>query len=280
MVVMHVGDLLTGAHLELNSVFGYSATVGIRVSGQGNLTFAQLTAAALLLAGLLAWQVPGRRTVIGVVVMLGVTLLVMAAPPWGGDFGAALAGAPGFALLAWLLLGRRVRARGVVMLGVVLVASGLLVAIVDLLRPSSQQTHVGRFADRVTRDGFSGFFLVIRRKLMENVDALTSTRLVWLLPIGLALLVFLWWSRATGLRALVRDTATVRSTLVALAVTAVLGFALNDSGIAIPALMVLVLECAAAYVVAAGLDEPADSQSGSVMPVGRSSAASRALGSS
>ena len=35
-----------------------------------------------------------------------------------------------------------------------------------------------------------------------------------------------------------------------------LGYALNDSGIAIPALMLLVLECAAAYVVAARLDEP------------------------
>ena len=280
IVVMHIVDLLTGAHLELNSVFGYSATVGIRVSGQGNLTFAQLTAAAILLAGLLAWQVPGRRTVIGVVAMLGVALVVMAAPPWGGDFGAALAGAPGFALLAWLLLGRRVRARTVLVLGAILVASGLLVAIVDVLRPASQQTHIGRFVDRVTRDGFSGFFLVIRRKLMENVDTLTSTRLVWLLPIGLALLAFLWWSGASGVRRLARDNRVVRSTLAAFALTAVLGFALNDSGIAIPALMMLVLECAAAYVVAAGLAESADSQVGSAIPVGRSSVASRALGSS
>ena len=79
------------------------------------------------------------------------TLVVMAAPPFGGDFGAALAGAPGFALLAWLLLGRRVRAGPCVLLGVILVASGLLVGIVDMLRPTSQQTHVGRFFDRVTR---------------------------------------------------------------------------------------------------------------------------------
>ena len=57
-VVMHVLDLVTGAHLELNTVFGYSATIGIRVSGQGNLTFAQLTAAVMLLAGLLVWRRP------------------------------------------------------------------------------------------------------------------------------------------------------------------------------------------------------------------------------
>ena len=51
-------------------------------------------------------------------------------------------------------------------------------------------------------------------------------------------------------------TPVIAHTLVAFALTAVLGYALNDSGIAIPALMLLVLECAAAYLVAARLDEP------------------------
>ena len=119
-VALHLGDLLVGARLELNTVFGYSATVGIRVSGQGNITFSQLTAALLLLGGLAVWRRPGRVTVYAVIAMLGFTLLVMAAPPFGGDFGAAIAGAPGFGLFAWLLLGRRIRLRTVVILGVVL----------------------------------------------------------------------------------------------------------------------------------------------------------------
>ena len=256
IVVVHVVDLVAGARLELNTVFGYSATIGIRVSGQGNLTFAQLTAAVILLAGLLVWRRPGRRTVLFVIGMLLVTLLVMAAPPWGGDFGAALAGAPGFALLAWLLLGRRVRVRTLLLLGVVLVASGLLVGVVDMLRPSSQQTHVGRFFNRVSEDGFGGFLLVIRRKAMENFGSFTTTRLVWLIPIGLVFLGYLWWTRSARVRELVHATPVIAHTLVAFALTAVLGYALNDSGIAIPALMLLVLECAAAYLVAARLDEP------------------------
>jgi hypothetical protein len=280
IVVLHVGDLLTGAKRELNGVFGYSATIGIRVAGQGNLTFAQLTAAAILLAGVLVWQWPGRRMVWAAIAMLAVTLLVMAAPPWGGDYGAALAGAPGFALLAWLLLGRRLRVRTVLLLGVVLVSAGVLAAVVDVLRPSSQQTHVGRFVDEVTRDGFHGFFLVIRRKAMENFQSFTTTRLVWLLPIVVALLLFLWWSARTSVRALVRDTPPIRSTLIAFAITALLGYALNDSGIAIPALMALVLECAAAYLVAARLDESPDSQDGGAIAEVRSREASLALGSS
>ena len=45
IVALHLVDLVTGAHLEWNTVFGYSPTIGIRFVGQGNMTFAQLTAA-------------------------------------------------------------------------------------------------------------------------------------------------------------------------------------------------------------------------------------------
>ena len=54
----------------------------------------------------------------------------------GGDFGAAIAGAPGFGLFAWLLLGRSIRLRTVVILGGVLVVAGLLVGFADFLRPT------------------------------------------------------------------------------------------------------------------------------------------------
>ncbi len=247
-VMLHVGDLLAGAQLELNAVFGYSATVGIRVSGQGNLTFSQLTAAVLLLGGLAVWRRPGRVTVLAVIVMLAVTLLVMAAPPWGGDFGAAIAGAPGFALFAWLLLGRKIRIRTVAILGAVLVVSGLLVGFADLMRPKDQRTHVGRFFDKVANDGLGGFALTLRRKAMENIDSFTGTKLLWILPIVAVLVWYLWRNPDGRIRALYRDVPVVRQTMLALAVVAFLGYALNDSGVAIPALMALVFECAIVFV--------------------------------
>ena len=42
VVALHLVDLVTGAHLEWNTAFGYSPTIGIRFVGQGNMTFAQL----------------------------------------------------------------------------------------------------------------------------------------------------------------------------------------------------------------------------------------------
>ena len=84
-------------------------------------------------------------------------------------------------------------------LGVVLVVAGLLVGFADLMRPREQQTHVGRFFDKVATGGLGDFFLTIRRKLMENIDSFGGTRLLWLLPIVALLTWYLW--RVPGGRA-------------------------------------------------------------------------------
>ena len=256
-VVLHVVDLLVGARLEFNTVFGYSATVGIRVAGQGNITFSQITAAALLLAGLAVWRRPGRLTVYAVIAMLGFTLLVMAAPPFGGDFGAAIAGAPGFGLFVWLLLGKTIRVRTVAILGVVLVAAGLVVGFADYLRPRDQQTHVGRFFDELFNGASGDSFLTIRRKLDANLASFAGTKLLWIMPVVALLVWYLWRVRGGRVRPLYRSVPVIRQTVLALAVVAFLGYALNDSGVAIPAVMALVFECALVFVALTPVDEPA-----------------------
>jgi hypothetical protein len=248
-VVLHVGDLIAGAHLELNTVFGYSPTVGIRTAGEGNLTFAQLAAAAVLLATLVVWRAPTRRVVYGVTGLLAVTLVVMAAPPFGDDFGAALAAFPAFALLAWLLLGRRVRVRTLALLAVGVVAAAFIVGFVDLLRPPDQRTHIGRFFSQVGRDGFSGLLKVLHRKADANLASFSTARLMWVLPIAGVFVIFIWLSDRTNVRRVVSETLVFRQGLVALAVLMLLGYALNDSGISIPALMAVVFECVAVYLV-------------------------------
>jgi hypothetical protein len=249
-VAVHVVDLVTGATLELNTVFGYSPTVGIRVAGQGNLTFAELSAAALLFAGLLAWRVrapAGRAVAIAVLV---VVLLVMMAPMFGQDFGAAAA-APGFVLLAWLLLGRKIHWRTVVALAGVLVAAGLTIGFLDLLRPSEERTHVGRFFEQVGRDGLGGLLLVVRRKAGENLASFGHTVFVWMIPVALGFAVlYLLLAQPGTVAGLVRRITTLKATLLALCVTAVLGYALNDSGVAVPAMMAVVAECAVVFLVA------------------------------
>jgi hypothetical protein len=249
VIALHLVDLVTGAHLEWNTAFGYSPTIGIRFVGQGNMTFSQLTAATVLFAGLLAWQVPTKRGVRIAVALLAVTVIVMGAPFWGNDFGGAVAAAPGFALLAWLLLGHELRWRTVWVLAGVLVAAGLVVGAVDVLRPSDQRTHVGKFFEKAGTD-FNAATLVLRRKAAENVSTLGRSVLLFSLIALLVLAAYLWWVRPRSLRTLYARVSTARVTAIALGIVALLGFALNDSGITIPSMMAAVAEAVVVILLA------------------------------
>jgi hypothetical protein len=249
-VFVHVVDLVTGARLELNTVFGYSATVGIRVAGQGNLTFSILSAATLLFAGLVAWRLEGRVGRAVAITVLAVVILVMMAPMFGQDFGASAA-APGFVLLAWLLLGRKIRWRTIAALVGVLVVSALAIGFVDLLRPSDERTHVGRFFEQVGRDGLGGLLLVVRRKAGENLASFGHTVFVWMIPVAIGFaVIYLLVAKPGVVAGLVRRVTTFKATMLAVCVTAVLGFLLNDSGVAIPAMMAVIVECAVVFLVA------------------------------
>ena len=174
-------------------MFGYSATVGIRFSGIGNQSSALLATAAVLVAAFAAWRCSrpwGTRIALAVLV---VSFVAITPPLFGQDFGGTLAAAPVFALLGWLLLGRRVTVKAVLALGGILLASGLAVGFLDLLRPRDQRSHVGRFFEKVGNEGFSGFSSVIERKSGENAATFSSTIYVVLIVVVVVAGVLLWF---------------------------------------------------------------------------------------
>ncbi|HXY91674.1 MAG TPA: hypothetical protein VEP49_04300, partial [Acidimicrobiia bacterium] len=241
IVALHVLDLVTGAHLEWNTVFGYSPTIGIRLVGEGNMTFAQLSAAAVLFCGLLVWQVPTQAAVRVAIAILAVTIVVMGVPIWGNDFGAVVSALPGFALLGWMLLGHRVTTRTVAAIAGIVVAAVVAVGLLDFLRPSDDRTHVGRFLQKVWTDP-NGATLVLRRKAHENLSVFGHSLVMGTIIIVALMVVYLWYVPPHSLRPVVRAIPTVRATITAFLVLAVLGFALNDSGVAIPGMMFAVFE--------------------------------------
>ena len=90
-------------------------------------------------------------------------------------------------------------------------------------------------------EGLDAFTTVVRRKLDMNLSTLSSSQWRPLLVVGLAFLAYLAFARAGHLRRLVEAVPAMRASLIGLAVLAVLGYALNDQGIVIPAVMLAVL---------------------------------------
>ncbi|MEO3809110.1 hypothetical protein ABGB17_08935 [Sphaerisporangium sp. B11E5] len=265
-----LADLLTGTPLQLDSMMGYTGVVGARYYGLGNIPFALLATAVLLLTTVAADGLvrAGHRTA-AVALVAGLGGFAMILDGWpgvGSDFGGVIAFVPGIAVAALLVAGKRV---SVVKLGAFCVAGGVTVmgvAFLDRLRPPASQTHLGRFAGQVV-DGT--FLPVIGRKLAAMLSTLLSPNLM---PIVIAALAFLIFAvlrpgaASAGLLPAVFERAPMlRAGLIGALVSGVVGMLVNDSGAAV---LSMALALAVPLVLAAGVRAlgPAPAVSGPAVP--------------
>ena len=240
-VVLLVVDVVLGSSLQLDSAFGFSPEIAGRFIGFGNVSYALLAAAAILLAGLLAHRL-GRRwgPWVGVTVLVVVTV-ADGAPFWGADVGGMLTMVPVFALLAARLLGRSIRARTLfVAFGATVVGIAVVTGI-DLLRPVGSRTHLARLVEQVDREGLSALTTVVHRKLDMSLSTITTSHWLPLVVLGIGFVAYLSRRPTRPLRALVTRIPELRAALVGLLMIGVLGAALNDQGIVVPAVMLGVL---------------------------------------
>jgi hypothetical protein len=228
-----VVDVLTGSRLQLDSILGYSPLVAGRFSGFGNVAYGVLGASALLLSTSLAIKRPGWRGVLAVGV---VAVLADGAPMWGSDVGGVLALIPGFAIMLLLCTGSQVSRRRLVAIGAAAVAVVLAFALADYTRPASDQTHLGRFIGRILHGGAG---TVLDRKLHSDLDLLTANAATLFVPVAIAVALWLILRPRPRLARTYRRHPELRFGLISLAVLSLVGLVVNDSGIAIPAVAVL-----------------------------------------
>lgn len=241
LLALQVGDVVTGAHLQISTVFGYSPTVGGRFAGFGNLAFGQVAAGSILLAGILTHMIGGRPGVRVGLAVLGVALVADGMPFWGSDVGGVLASVPAFSLVALGVSGRTVSPRKLVALAAGAVAAVVGLGFLDLLRPAASRTHLGRLFEQIGHDGLRPFTDAVQRKIATNLSVIPTSIWIPLVPSVLAFYAWLAYGSSPRLEAIRFRAPEMRPAFVGLLVAAVLGMALNDSGIAVPAMMLGVL---------------------------------------
>ena len=256
--------MMTGSRLQLSSLMGLQPVVAGRFYGMGNVTYALFATAGILLATALAdplVRAHRHRPAALIVVAVGLfTVVVDAWPAWGSDFGGPPASIPAFALLTFAVLGVRLTLRrgALILLGTVAVVS--VISFLDWLRPVDQQSHLGKFVQTVIDGGAWG---VIQRKLAQNLDILFSNILSVLVPVGVLFVILILlrpssWGAPALQRAFDRSPI-LRAGLMSGLVMWVIGFALNDSGTAIPAIsatLAIPLVIAASITALGTADEP------------------------
>jgi hypothetical protein len=266
--VVLAADVITGSRLQLSSLMGLQPVVGGRFYGMGNPTFALFATATLLLAtGISSWLVAAdrrREAALAVVVIGGVAVVIDAAPFWGADGGGPPALVPGLAYLGFAVLGLPMTWRRWLAVAGGVVGLAVVVAVLDWLRAPSSRTHLGRFVQSVI-DGQAGE--IVTRKAEQNWELfLLNFPLTLLIPVGLLFLTFVL-ARPTswGSRVLARSydrAPTLKPGLVALLITMTIGFLVNDSGVAIPAVGATLAVPLIVSVCAASLLEEARATAG------------------
>lgn len=239
-------DLCFGANLQMNSPTGYSPIVAGRFYGIGNIAFAAFATGVLMtIAGLAHWLISRghRGTAVFTALAVGAaSVLIIGWPGLGTDFGGVIGLIPGLAVTTMMIAGVRITVPRLAAVGFTALAVISLLAWLDYLRPQNERSHFGAFAAQVIN---GEAVTILARKLASMLETLGNWQLTLLAGCALVFL-FLVLKRPTRWRigALQRAyeyAPTLRAGLTGSLVTALVGFAANDSGIAIPAIALTVM---------------------------------------
>jgi len=233
-------DVMTGSRLQLSSLMGLQPVIGGRFYGMGNVTFALFGTATILLCTAVGNHLVtlGRpRQAAATVAAIGLSAVVVdGSPAWGSDLGGPTALLPAVIFLVLVILQITMTWRRLLAIGGGIAGSLVLVGLLDWLRPADSRSHLGRFV-QTALDG--GAWDIVVRKLEQNLTLLFSNPLSLLIPVALVLFTYILARPTSPLAAPMRrpfaSIQLLRPGLIALMVIWVIGFALNDSGAAIPA---------------------------------------------
>jgi len=243
VLVLFAIDLVVGAPLQVNSVFGYSVAVAGRFTGLGNLAFALFASAAVCFAAV-AYDVFGHRALPWIGGVLVAVVALDGLPMLGADVGGVSSVVPAFVLTMLVLLGWRIGWRHLVVAmfaGVVVVG---VFGLIDSSRPSGSQTHLARVGDHLASGRLGSVATILWRRVHASFGA--DDTLVWLIGlavVGLALAQAVTVARGASWPATLQDdlSRSAMALVVGLGVVAVLGLVANDSSIAVPATMLIVV---------------------------------------
>jgi hypothetical protein len=227
-VAVFTVDAALGAVMQPGSMLNSRPIFGLRWYGFGNVTFAAYATAGLFLAGYLAhrYLTAGRRVAaVAAAGLIGFGIVICGGwPSMGSDFGGVIALTPAVLWLMLVLSGVKITWPKLLAIAGFAVLTIGAISVLDWIRGPDQRSHLGNFVQRIL-DGDA--LDVISRKAIAAAETVASPLGIGSLLIG----VMLWITIMTFLVPRISaDFTTVRSTLTAILIVAVLGTLLNDGG--------------------------------------------------
>jgi hypothetical protein len=224
-------DAALGAVMQPGSLLNSRPIFGLRWYGFGNVTFAAYATAGLFLAGYLADRclVANRRAAaVAAVGSIGFAIVLCEGwPTMGGDFGGVIALTPAVLWLMLALSGVKITWPKLLVIAGAALLLVAAISVLDWLRGPDQRSHLGNFVQRVL-DGDA--LDVISRKAVASAETIVSPLGIGSLLIGVVLWIVIMTYVVPRISP---DFTTVRATLIAALIVAILGTLLNDGGISV-----------------------------------------------
>jgi hypothetical protein len=236
-VAIFAGDMLFGSPLQVNAVFGHATILGGRFYGTSNAPFSVLLGASIMGGAALAEMLGHRRTPWWYIAGLVVGVVLIGLPVLGANFGGLITGVATVPVVAILGRQRRVSWKALVASAVAALAVAGIVTVVDLTRPLAEQTHLGRFAGSLAAGDLEAVISIVQRKAAQSLSTLEYSPWTFGIPVILvAFAVLLWRPRGLLADVLARHPL-LPAALWGMLLAGVVGFAANDSGIVVPAVL-------------------------------------------
>ena len=237
-------DQLLGAPLSFTSFLGYSPLLGARYYGLGNESAAIMFGAAVIGFALLLDEYRGagwtRAAGLWGFPLLGlVVVAVAAAPMLGANVAVAIWGVAGFAA-TWVIYNRiRVSWRVVVAAAVIAALFIAVFSFIDLSAETGSRSHLARAWESMAKGGIAELWLIIVRKAETNLRVLTRTNWSWVLVAVLGFLAFMRWRPQGDFAATLEENPGYSAGMAGCLIGGLVAFVTEDSGIVIPALMMV-----------------------------------------
>jgi hypothetical protein len=258
-----LADQVVGARLSFSGMFSYSPLLGARYYGLGNegasiIVGGGLAGLTLLLDAFRdkAWTAPVRRW--GPLVLGVLVVVISAAPFMGANVGVIAWGTVAFGILWVQLNGRRVTWKTVLAMGVVIVLAVAAFSLLDLGSSAGGQTHLGRAWESAESGGIGQLWLIVARKAETNWRVLRATNWSILMIAILAFLGFMRWRPQGVFAETLRAYPSFAVAMTASLWASLVGYFTEDSGIVIPALVMLYITGSLLNVMLARLRQPAE----------------------
>ncbi|MBN2822619.1 MAG: hypothetical protein JXR33_05445 [Coriobacteriia bacterium] len=248
-------DQLLGAPLSFSGLFSYSPLWGARYYGIGNEGASILVGGGLVGVALMfdhfreaRWVTPVKQWVLPVFALLVVA--VTAAPFWGANVGVAAWGFAAFGI-AWLQMNGHKVTWKMALLGVlsVVVIVGLF-SVYDLSAAGDGgQTHLGRAWESAEEGGVSALWTIVARKAETNMRVLRASNWSYLLFAILGFLAYMRWRPHGDFADALNKYPNFGIAMTAALIGSLVGYFTEDSGIVIPALVMLYVAGSILYLM-------------------------------